>query len=100
MAPQERSRELCLARLGGMLAMRKINVPIGANQMGNLFGQPFPLLRQEPEIENPDRRISALRQDRQDRIAQQREVTTIRPTADQEPDRRHRSSSGYRTIAA
>src|SRR5208282_6364744 len=99
MAPQERSRELCLARLGGMLAMRKINVPIGANQMGNLFGQPFPLLRQEPEIENPDRRISALRQDREHGVAQQGKVSGIRPTADQEPDRRrHRSSSGYRAI--
>src|SRR5215472_1715020 len=62
MASQKGSRELCLARLGSVLAARKVDVPIGANQVANPLGQPNPLLRHEPEIEDTDRRVAAMRE--------------------------------------
>src|SRR5271166_1273205 len=79
---------------------RKVNVPVRANQVGNPFAQPVSLLRRKPEIEDTNRHVAAVSADRQDRIAQQREVTTIGPTADQEPSRRHRPSSGHERFAA
>ena len=56
-ARQKRPRELRLAHLRGAVAVREIDVPAGVNQMRDPLGEPFPLFRLEPDIENPDCRI-------------------------------------------
>src|SRR6266478_5429158 len=91
MAAQERSRKLSLTRFRCALAVRKVEVPSGLDQMADPWHQPFSVLRSEPEIEDPDRYVSMLRPDRQHSIAEQRKVTAIRPAGDQEPGGRHSS---------
>src|ERR1700737_3225332 len=96
MAAQKRSRKLSLARFRSAFAVGKIEIPSGLDEMTNPWHEPFPVLRSEPEIEDPERQFSMARPDRQHRIAQQRKVTTIRAAGDQEPGGRHRGPTTRR----
>jgi hypothetical protein len=53
--------------------------------MGDPRREPLPLLSVKAEVEYSDREFSAMRPNRQNRVAEQRKIAAIRPADDQQP---------------
>ncbi len=77
MPRQKRPRYLGLERSRRAVAAGKIDVPFRMDKVIHLLDKPGALLRQQAEIENSDRRIGALRANRQHQVLQQCEIAGV-----------------------
>jgi len=63
-------------------AAGKVEVPIRMDDVSDVSRQPVMVLSIKAEIEDPDCRILPIGPDRQDSIAQQREIDAVRAAGD------------------
>ena len=90
---QKWARHLRLERLRRLRPAGKFEVPSRPHDVFDSRVQPVTLFLVEPEVEDPERDVPALRQDRRHRIAQQRKIIAIRAAGDQQWSRPHSRST-------